>query len=184
MFMLAMMMIAALVSLSACSSDDDEEGGNTGSTASGQQTLTIDGKSYYYGTLCFAEQTRNNGMYLHVTAIEDREFELQGHDLSLHIAPNKVSDLQVGDTFAEGNMSVQTFRSLTELTSGTYMWNIVEGEVTVTKITSMELTIHFDGLKLEHKNSHVQHTISGTAVLTSGAFDSNNKQLSFAEAAM
>ena len=60
-FMLAMMMIAALVSLSACSSDDDEEGGNTGNSTSDQQTLTIDGKSYYYGILCFAEQTRNNG---------------------------------------------------------------------------------------------------------------------------
>lgn len=177
-FVLAMMMVAAVVSLSACSSDDDE------GSSSGRQTLTIDDKPYYYGTMCYAEQTRNSGMYLHVTAVEDREFELQGIDMSLHIALSKVSDLHVGDTFAKGNMSVQTFRNLAELTSGTYMWDIVEGEVSVTKITSMELTLHFNSLKLEHKNSHVQHTISGTAILTSGAFDSNNKQLSFAEAAM
>ena len=44
------------------------------------------------------------------------------------------------------------------------------------------MTIVINDLLLEHEVSGVKHTISGTAVLTSGTYDSKGNLLSFEDA--
>lgn len=173
------MMVAAL-SFTACSSssDDDENGGGANS---GQKTLVINGESFY-ATDCTAEQTKRNGMYLNLRATTEPVLALNGHELVVHISPSKVAELKVGDVFKTHDMSVQTFRRLNEIAVNTYEWNELEGNITIERITSMEMTIRINDLLLEHKISKVKRTISGTAVLTSGTWDSSGNLLSFNDA--
>lgn len=179
--MLAMMMIAAL-SFTACGDDDDTNNSGGGENPTTQQALKVDGKSYYNGNLCNAKQTKNDGMYLTVTAVENINFQNSGKELVAHIKPNKVADLKVGDVFDTSKLSIQTFRNLSEIPVNTYMWNVVEGNISITKITDIEMTVQINNLKIKHKNSGVEHTISGIAVLNSGVYGSDKKLLSFADA--
>ena len=172
------MMVAALCSV-ACSSSDDEEVG--GGSNKGQKTLKVDGESFY-AVECMAEQTRNRGMYLDIMAANDPEFAVSGHELIVHISPSKVSELKEGDVFDTDQLSVQFFRRLNELSVNSYVWNELEGNITIKRITSMEMTIVINDLLLEHEVSGVKHTISGTAVLTSGTYDSKGNLLSFEDA--
>lgn len=174
--MLAIMV--AVLSFTACSSSDDEDGGNP---SKGQKTLKVDGESFY-ATNCTAEQTKRNGMYLSIIAATDPNFPINGHDLSIHISPSKVSELKEGDVFDIHQFSVQEFRRLNEISINTYDWYDLEGDITIKRITSMEMTIQINNLLLEHEISGVQHTISGTAILNSGTYDSKGNLLSFEDA--
>ena len=173
-------MIIAAISITACSSnsDDDENGGGA---VKGQKTLIVNDESFY-ATNCTAEQTRKNGMYLNIRASTEPEYCLVGHELVVHISPSKVAELKEGDVFENYNMSVQTFRRLNEIAVNSYEWEVLEGDISIKKITSMEMTIAINNLLLEHKISRVKRTIRGTAVLTSGTWDSNGNLLSFSDA--
>ena len=46
----------------------------------------------------------------------------------------------------------------------------------------MGMTIQINDLLLEHEITRVQHTISGTAILNSGVYDSKGNLLSFEDA--
>lgn len=174
--MMLAMMFAAL-SLSACGSDDDEYGDGD-SSYNGKKTLIVDGESFY-APGCSVEQTKRSGMYLHIIASTYPEYSLDGHELSLYISPSKVSELKEGDVFDSDDLLVQTFRRLNELSVNTYVWDVLEGNITIKRITSMEMTIQINKLVLEHEISGVKHTISGTAILNSGAYDSKGNRLSF-----
>lgn len=168
-------MVAAL-SLSACGGDDsDDESENP---SYGKMTLIVDEESFY-AVNCSAEQTKRSGMYLEICAATNPEFPINGHLLVVHIAPSKVSELKEGDVFAAKKFSVQTFRRLNEIKVNTYDWNVLEGDITIKKITNMEMTIQINNLLLEHEVSGVQHTISGTAILNSATYDSKGNLLSF-----
>ena len=185
--MLAMVMVAALSFTSCGGSDDDEIGGSSqggGSDLSSQQTLTIDGQKFYYNDMgCTVDQTKSMGMYLSVVAFEQKDVPtLQGKILTMHISPNKVADLKVGDSFGVNKLSIQEYRNLTEIPLSTYRWKVVAGRVDISKITSMEMTIQIHDLKMRHKDTNVEHTISGIAVLNSGVYDSKNNLLSFEDA--
>ncbi len=121
-------------------------------------------------------------MYLNVWAVENQKVQVSGHELVAHISPNFVADLKVGDKFEEDNMSIQTFRRLTEIPLNSYRWKIIDGNITITKITDMEMTIQINNLQLKHKDTGVEHTISGVAVLNSGTYSSDTKLLSFEDA--
>lgn len=182
--MLAMVIVAALSFTSCGGSDDDEIGGSSqggGSDLSSQQTLTIDGQKFYYNAMeCTVDQTKSMGMYLSVVASEQKE--IPSKILAMHISPNKVADLKVGDSFGVNKLSIQQYRGVMHITFGTYMWEVVEGRVDISKITSMEMTIQIHDLKIRHKETNVEHTISGIAVLNSGVYDSKNNLLSFEDA--
>lgn len=178
MIMLAMM-VAAL-SFTACGGDDDDDEIGGGSNH-GQKTLKVDGESFY-AVDCAAEQTRRSGMYLNIWAAEDPDFPVKGHELVVHISPSKVAELNEGDVFDTFNLSVQTFRRINEIAVNTYDWDELEGNITIKKITPMEMTIVINDLLLEHEVTKVRHTISGTAVLTSGVCDYSGNLLSFKEA--
>ena len=179
---LSMMMLAMMVAalgFTACGGDDEDEIG--GVPNKGQMSLKIDDEPFY-ATNCTAEQTRSNGMYLNIRASTEPEYCLVGHELVVHISPSKVAELKEGDVFENYNMSVQTFRRLNEIAVNSYEWEVLEGDITIKKITSMEMTIAINNLLLEHKISRVKRTIRGTAVLTSGTWDSNGNLLSFSDA--
>ena len=57
-----------------------------------------------------------------------------------------------------------------------YYQRMLEFAKTYTQ-SDMEMTIVINDLLLEHKSSKVKHTISGTAVLTSGVYDSKGNLL-------
>lgn len=179
---LSMMMFAmmfAALSFSACGGDDDDEIG--GGSNKGQKTLKVDDE-YFYAANCTAEQTRNNGMYLNIRAVTDPDYPINGHELAVHISPSKVADLKEGDVFETNQMSVQTLRHFNEIDVNSYQWKDLEGNITIKSISSMEMAIVINGLILEHKSTKVKHTISGTAVLTSGVYDSTGNLLSFEDA--
>lgn len=173
MMMLAMMVAA--VSFTACSGDDDNGSGG------GKKTLVVDGERYY-DVNSTAEQTKNYGMYFTINAAEDPIYPISGHELTVKISPSKVSQLREGDVFDVGELSVREFRHFTEISVNTYDWDELDGNIMIKKITSMEMTIEINDLLIEHEITGVQHTISGTAVLTSGTYDSDGNLLSFKEA--
>lgn len=170
-------MVAAL-SFTACGSDDDDNGGSGGGNTN--KTITIDGESYYCGELCTVEQTKGNGMYLQVTAVEDKMFQYKGHELMVHISPSKVAELKVGQTFDSNNISVRTFRTLTEMsTSG--RWDVVSGSIRITAIRKSEITIQINKLIVKHNPREVEHTIDGTATLTNSLHYENGDVVPFDE---
>ena len=173
-------MLTALVfalSFVACGSSNDDDV----NPPKGQKTLKVDEESYY-AVECSAEQTKGNGMYLHIIAATDPEIAINGHELVVHISPSKVSELNVGDVFGVDDLSVQEFRRLNEITFNSYAWNELEGDITIKRITSMEMTIQINNLSLQHKTTGVQHTISGSATLNSGTWDGKGNVLSFEDA--
>ena len=176
--MLAMML--ALCSSTCSGSSDDEDDYGVG-TSQGVKTLYVDDEAYYAAN-CTAEQTKSSGMYLNIRAVTDPEFPYNGHELTVHISPSKVAELKEGDVFGTNKMSVQSFRRFNEIEVNIYTWNDLEGDITIKKITDMEMTIEINDLQLEHKSSKVKHKISGTAVLTSGVYDSRGNLLSFKDA--
>jgi hypothetical protein len=177
------MLTALILSFSfvACSSSNGNDEDDPFDSPKGQKTLKIDDESLY-AVGCSAEQTKGNGMYLHIRAATDPEFATMGHELTVHIAPSKVSQLNEGDVFDVDDLSVQEFRRFNEIVFNTYQWNVLEGNITIKRITSMEMTIQINGLLLQHKSTGVERIISGTATLDSGVWDSNGKTLSFEEA--
>ena len=177
--MMLAMMVAAL-SFTACGGDDDDEIDNGG--GKGGKTLIVDGEAFY-AVGCSAEQTRGNGMYLNIRAATNPEIPVSGHEFIVHIRPSRVSELSEGDVYDEDNMSVQTLRRFTDIVINTYRWRIIEGTITIRKITSMEMTISVDNIILKHKDTGVEHSISGTAVLNSGVYQNGVGLLSFEEAA-
>ena len=177
--MMLTMMVALSSSTCSGSSDDDEING--GNPSKGQMTMKVDGESFY-AVNCTAEQTKRNGMYLCVNAVTDPNFPLKGHELTVHISPSKVSELIEGEVFGINRLSVQEFRRPTEISVNTYDWRDLEGDITIKRITSMEMTIQINDLLLEHEITRVQHTISGTAILNSGVYDSKGNLLSFEDA--
>ena len=171
-------MVAALGFTACSSSSDDDEGGNP---SKGQKTLIVDGESFY-ATNCTAHQTKGNGLYLSIIAATDPDFPVKGHDLSIRISSlSKVSELKEGDVFDIHKFSVREFRRLNEISVNSYDWRELEGNITIKRITSMEMTIQINNLLLEHEISGVQHTISGTAILDSGTYSKGNL-LSFEDA--
>ena len=177
--MMTLAMMVAALGFTACGGDDEDEIG--GVPNKGQMSLKIDDEPFY-ATNCTAEQTRSNGMYLNIRATTDPEYSYNGHELIVHISPSKVAELKEGDVFGTDKMSVQSFNRFNVIEVNTYTWNDLEGDITIKKITDMEMTIVINDLLLEHKSSKVKHTISGTAVLTSGVYDSKGNLLSFKDA--
>ena len=171
--MMLAMMVAAL-SFTACGGDDDD-GDNNGNSGHGGMTLIVDGDSFY-ARQCNVEQTRGRGMYLNITAYNSST----SHVLVVHISPSKVADLKEGQVFDYDEIGIQTFRHQTDLVYNTYEWKAIKGDITIVKITDMELTIRINDMELEHRNG-VKHTVSGTVELDSGAYY-NGKLLSFKEA--
>ena len=45
------------------------------------------------------------------------------------------TELKEGDVFENYNMSVQTFRRLNEIAVNSYEWEVLEGDITIKKIT-------------------------------------------------
>lgn len=174
--MLLAMMVAAL-SLTACGGDDEEDGG--GSSSKGNKTLTIDGESYYCGSLCQVSQTNGSGMYLTIEAVEDREFETRGKELAIHISPSKVSELFSGQVFDYDNLSIRNYRNLTQMEVNSYSWDGISGSITIKSIGEKEITIEINSLVIKHKNSGVEHSISGTASLHNSLYDSSGNVLPF-----
>lgn len=175
-FMMLTIMIGA-VNLSACGDDDD---GGSGEHIGGM-TLVVDGEKYYASN-CHAEQTHGNGMYLIVNAAINAELVTSAHELTVHISPNTVADLKEGQLFDDNSMRIQYFRRISESTMNTYQWKVLSGNITINKITKMEMTIQLNSLQLKHKRTGVEHTISGMAVLDSGVYSSNGTLLSFEDA--
>ena len=178
--MLLTMMVAAL-GFTACGGDDDDDINGGGNSSKGEMTLTIDGESYY-ATNCSAEQTRGRGMYLNIRASTSSQFSTKGKELVVHISPSRVSELSVGDVFDSGSMSIQMYHNFNEVVINTYTWRAIEGNITIKKITNMEMTIQINDLVLKHKEKDIKRTISGTAVLNSATYDSQGNLLSFDEA--
>ena len=175
-FMMLTIMLA-VSNFAACGNDDD---GGSGEHIGGM-TLVVDGEKYYAPN-CHAEQTHGNGMYLIVNAATNAELVTSGHELTVHISPNIVANLKEGQVFDDNSMRIQYFRRISESSLNTYQWEVVSGNITINKITKMEMTIQFNSLQLEHKQTGVMHTISGIAVLNSGVYSSNGTLLSFEDA--
>lgn len=164
--------------LTSCGDDDDDFVNN--GEPNDKPTLVFDSEPYYYGKLCSVDQTKRNGMYMTITAVKNSMWQYPGHELIVHISPNTVADLRVGDVFKSGNLSIRSLRGLFEISVSTYSWNIMEGDITVTNITTHELTIRINNLRLKHNTTGAEHTISGIAVLNSGTYYNGNL-LPFAE---
>jgi hypothetical protein len=172
-----LLMGVLVVCLTACGGDDN--GGGEGNKVS--KTLVVDGEKYY-AVNCHADQTQGMGMYLIVKAVTDAEYTYNGHELVAHISPNTVADLKEGQVFDGKNIRIQNYRGLFELVTNTYQWNVLGGNITINKITKMEMTIQLNSLQLEHKKTGATHIISGTAVVDSGVYSSNGTLLSFEDA--
>ncbi len=177
--MMFAMMVASL-SLTSCGGDDDNGSGDEGDKRS--MTLLIDGEKYY-AVDCHAEQTNGRGMYFNIHAVTNADFPLKGDELVTHISsPNTVANLTEGQVFESNHIQIQTYRALNEIPIGTYNWNAINGNITIRKITNMELTIEINSLQIEHRRTGVKRTISGTAVLDSGVYSSDGDLLPFADA--
>ena len=170
--------------------DFSEKGGNnedvddvetSEESSQGQMSLMVDDKSFY-AVNCTAEQTRSGGMYLHIRTAEDPEFPYFGRELIVHISPSKVAELKEGDVFGANKLNVESFKSADLIIINGTKWNELEGNITIKKITDMEMTIVINDLQIENDSSKVKHTIRGTAVLTSGVYDSKGNLLSFKNA--
>ena len=160
--------------------DVDDVETNEGSNQE-QMSLKIDDESFY-AVNCTAEQTSNSGMYLHIKTAENLDFPYFGKELTVHISPSKVAELKEGDVFDTDKMSVRYFGSVDQIYANSSSYNELEGDITIKKISSMEMTIEINDLVFENKTSKVKHKISGTAVLTSGVYDSKGNLLSFKDA--
>jgi hypothetical protein len=170
LFILFAMMIAAL-SFIACGGDDDKlyEGINKE-----QKTLKMDGESYYASELCIA----NRSNYISIVGVNNLRQPTHGFELDLRLSPSNPGEIKEGEVFDTDKMRVLVLRSLNEIPVEN-PWNDIEGSITIKRITSMEMTIVINDLILENVRNGVKHTISGTAVLTSGIYDSNNNLLPF-----
>lgn len=167
------MMVAAL-GITACSSDDDNSsGGNS------KKTLIIDGQSYYYGQLSMVDQS-NGGMYLTVEAVEDINWPLKGKELVFRIPPSKVSELSVGQVFTYNDITIRTFRGLSEMAVDSYNWDALSGEVVIKDIKATELTIQINDLTIESQRGAVRK-IEGSATLHNCIHDSNGNIKPFSE---
>ena len=169
--------IVATLSFVACSSDDDD----SDETSTGKKTLTIDGESYYCGRSSSVEQTKGSGMYLTVHAAENPRSEFSGKNLVVHISPSKVSELNVGDVFDYDNISVRNYNNVTTIEINAYSWNAIDGKIQIKDIKEKELTIQIDNLVVKHRQTDVEHTISGTATLHNSLYDSDGNMLPFSE---
>ncbi len=177
--MMLAMMVAAL-SLTACGDDDeDDDFGGGGNSPSGNKTLIIDGNSYYCGSLCTLEQTNGSGMYFTIEAVEDKVYQTKGKELKVHISPSKVSQLSVGQVFGYNNMSIRNYRGLTQMELNTYSWDAVSGDITIKSIGETQITIQINSLVVKHKNTEVEHSISGTATLKNTLRDTHGNSLPF-----
>jgi hypothetical protein len=74
------------------------------------------------------------------------------------------------------------YHNFNEVVINTYTLRAIEGNITIKKITNMEMTIQINDLVLKHKEKDIKRTISGTAVLNSATYDSQGNLLSFDEA--
>lgn len=177
MMMLAMM-VAAL-SFIACGGDDDEidNGGEKG-----QKTIKINGESFYCGSSSNVEQTKGNGMYLNIYAVTDMNFQMKGHKLIIVLSPSRVSQLNEGEEFYYDEMSVRTLVHLNEIQINTYDWKAISGSLTFKSIGNYELKVQFNNLVVKHRNTNVERTIEGTAILNSGVYGYDGKLLPFSEA--
>ena len=171
------MMVAAL-SFTACGDDDDEIDNGGGN---GKKTLKIDGESFYCGNSSSVEQTKGSGMYINVYAVSNKEFQMSGHKLVMHISPSRVSQLTVGEEYDGDMISVRDFVRLTEIHFNSYEWEVISGSFVIKSITDMEMTIQFKEMVVKYKYRDTQHTIEGTAVLNSGV-SKDGKLLPFSEA--
>lgn len=169
-------MIVAALSFTSCGGDDDDEGGTS---PSGSKTLVIDGQSYYCGPLCQLSQTDGSGMYLTVEAVEDKDFPTKGKELVVHVSPSKVSQLSAGQVFDYDCMSIRNFRALSQMELESYRWDGISGDITVLSIGEKDVTIQINSLVIKHKNTGVEHSISGTATLSNSLHDSKGKVLPF-----
>lgn len=181
-FLYSISCFIAVVVISMCltSCGDDEDDFVNNGEPNGKPTLVIDGEPYYYGELCSVDQTKRNGMYLTITAVENLMWQYPAHELTVHISPNTVADLRVGDIFKSGNLTIRDFRNVFHISLSAYSWSLMEGDITVTNITPYELTIRINNMRLKHETSGAEHTISGIAVLDSGTYYNGNL-LPFAE---
>ena len=174
--MMLAMMVAAL-SFTACSSDDDNGGGG----GSSKKTLIIDGQSYYYGNGCTVEQSDYyGGMYLTVEAVEDINWPVKGKELVFRIPPSKVSELSVGQVFTYDDITIRTFRGLSEMAVDSYNWDALSGEVVIKDIKATELTIQINNLTIKSNRGAVRE-IEGTATLRNCMYDSNGNIMPFSE---
>ena len=176
--MMLAMMVAAL-GLTACGGDDEEDYGGGGGSPKGNKTLSIDGESYYCGSLCQLSQSNGSGMYLTIEAVENRDFETSGKELVVHISPSKVSELSSGQVFDYDDLSIRNFRNLTQIEVNAYSWYGISGSVIIKSVGEKEITIEINSLVIKHENSGVEHSISGTASLHNSLHDSSGNVLPF-----
>lgn len=176
--MMLAMLVAAL-SFTACSSDDDD---NNGSGENTSKTIIIDGESYYCGDGSHVNQSNYyGGMYLTVTAVEDKLLQVHGHELVFRIPPTKVSDLTVGQVFDYDDITIRTFRAITEMSVNSYNWDAISGEVLIKDIKEKEITIQIKKLTIKAERTGVERKIEGTATLRNCVYDSNGNLLPFSE---
>lgn len=173
-------LLMALLSVvfTACGDDDSGDGGGS---KQGEKTIKIDGESFYCSDGSSVEQTKGNGMYIDIDAVTDMNYQVKGHNLIMHISPSTVADLKENQVFGVDDISIKEFRHLNEIVINSYRWRVVSGSFTIKTITPMEMTIQINQLEIIHKDTKVEHTIDGKAVLNSGVWDDKGL-LPFSEA--
>ena len=124
-------------------------------------------------------QTDGSGMYLTVEAVEDINFQVNGNELVVHISPSKVSQLSEGQVFENNDMSIRNCRGLTQIEVNSYSWRAVSGNITIKSIGETQITIEINSLVVKHKNTEVEHSISGTATLRNSLHDTHGNVLPF-----
>lgn len=171
--MIMFAIIVAALSFTACSDDDNND--------NAKKTLVIDGVPYYCGYDSNVVQTRNSSMLLSVAAVENKEFPLNGHSLTVEIPPSKVSELSVGQVFNSDEIHIYTYRGIMHIEVETRDWNAINGNIVITEIKEKELTIQINNLTVKHKRTGVEHNIAGTATLYNSVYDSNGVMLPFSD---
>lgn len=159
------MMVMSMTMVSCGESDDfDDEGVEVGK-AIGSKMLKIDGEAYYCGSSSEAQQTNGSGMYLKVYALENPNYDLNGHILIVHIPPSKVAELKSNDVFRKGDIIVRNFYLAHDIEANSYRWKAIQGDIRIGAIKNRQLTIEIEFLVIEHKDTGVRHTIDGSAIL-------------------
>lgn len=173
-------MLSSVLVFSSCGKDDEE------AAEKREKTLMIDGEPHYYTNETSLNQKKSNGMYLHIHASEDGYVwgGMSEKHIVLNIPPSRVSQMNIGDVYNYDKISIEHYYILSNIFDDydEYLWDAIEGGITVLDITDMEVTIRFDKLRIEHCDTGVKHTIEGIAVLNSGTYRGKDKTLmSFSE---